>query len=109
MVDDGDLNVANQAYPGTYLREGQFSVSKTYNLPDSHNHGGVILWMPFYLYAKSIYSIAAKLNLTSSTIYGLDRLAKCVMSFSTIIFGFIAIVLTCLLCRIFFSGKIALW
>ena len=55
IVEDGDLNAVNhlnEYYP-YYLPGGKIGVSNTYNLPDQHNHGGVILWLPFYLYAKS--------------------------------------------------------
>ncbi len=112
VVEDGDLNVANQIdfkhYPH-YLASGKFGVSKTYNLADFHNHGGVILWAPFYVYAKSIYYIAAKLNLKGLSFNGLDKVTKCAMSFSTIVFGFLALILTYKLCRVFFSNKTAIW
>ncbi len=106
IVEDGDLNAVNhldQHYP-YYLAGGKIGISRTYNLPDFHNHGGVILWAPFYAYAKLVYRIADKLKLKGLTSYGLDRLAKCVMSFSTIIFGFFAILFTYKLCRVFFPA-----
>lgn len=106
IVEDGDLNTVNQV--NQFSQFGRF-ISKTYNFPDHRSHGGVLLWAPFYVYAKSIYSIATKLNLTSLTINGLDRLAKCAMSFSTVVFGFFALLLTYFFCRVFFSDKIALW
>ncbi|MDP2927996.1 MAG: glycosyltransferase family 39 protein [Candidatus Omnitrophota bacterium] len=112
VVEDSDLNVANQIdlkhYPH-YLTSGKFGVSKTYNLADFHNHAGVILWAPFYVYAKSIYYIAAKLNLKGLSFNGLDKVTKCAMSFSTIVFGFLALILTYKLCRVFFSNKTAIW
>ena len=105
IVEDGDLNVINQ----NYLQSGQSTISKTYNFPDFHNHGGVILWAPFYSYAKAVDFLAAKFNLRSLVICGLDKLINCAMSFSTIIFGFFTFLLSYLLCRVFFSKKIALW
>jgi len=105
LVDDGDLNVVNQAYRNTE----QFSVSQTYNLPSYHNHGGVILWVPFYVYAKSVYFIANKFDLHGLLSYEFDDLAKCAMSFSTIFFGFLFLIFIYLFCRGFFSEKIALF
>ncbi len=103
IVEDGDLNAINNFY-----RDGKF-VSKTYNLPDPRNYGGVLLWWPFYAYAKVIYFIAVQFNLTNSAIEGFSRLANCAMSFSTIVFGFFCLMLSYRLCRIFFSSRIALW
>jgi hypothetical protein len=106
IVDDGDLNAVNQVYS----RVDKFAISKTYNLPDFHNHGGIVLWLPFYAYGKFIYPLATKLNLKGANLGELNRIiTKCVMSFSTIVFGLIAILLTYFLCRVFFSAKIALW
>lgn len=101
VVEDGDLNAINQFY-----RPSKF-VSKTYNLPDPRNHGGVILWVPFYLYAKVIYCLANKLNLTSLTMEGCERLTKCALSFSTVVFGFLIILLSYKSLRVFFSNKIS--
>ena len=105
IVEDGDLNVINQ----NCSQSGQFIVSRTYNSPDFHNYGGVILWAPFYTYAKFIYFIAGKLDLTGLTIHGFEKFSKCAMSFSTMFFGFIAILLTYMFCKIFFSNKTAFW
>jgi tetratricopeptide (TPR) repeat protein len=104
VVEDGDLNVVNQSYP----QSGQFNVSQTYNLPDFHNHGGVTLWVPFYSWAKFINFIATKFNLAGLSMYGFEKLAKCAMSFSTIVFSFFIILLTYFFCRNFFSNKIAI-
>jgi len=111
VVEDGDLNVINQ----NYSYSGKFSISKmhtasgTYNLPDFHNHGGVILWAPLYAYTKYFSIIATKLKITNIASYGFVKLAKCVLSFGTIIFGFFAILFTYLLCRAFFSARICAW
>ena len=107
IVEDGDLNAVNhlnQKYP-YYLPDGKVGVSKTYNLPDYHNHGGVIFWVPFYLYAKFAYFFISKFRLN----YGIDDFINCSMSFSTILFGFLAVLLTFLFCKIFFSWLAALW
>jgi len=112
VVEDGDLNIVNHLDPKDhpyYFPSGILSVSKTYNLPDFHNHGGVLLWIPFYVYAKFIYFVAIKFNLTGLTIGGLDKFVNCAMSFSTIVFGFFAIFFTYKLCRVFFSNNTAVW
>jgi tetratricopeptide (TPR) repeat protein len=103
LVDDGDLNIVNQVY-NDY---GQF-VSPTYNLPDFHNHGGVVLWAPFYAYGKLTYSIGRQLNIASISKEGLENTVKCAMSFSTIIFAFFTLVFTFLLCRKLFSDRLSL-
>ena len=103
VVEDGDLNAINQ-----FNKPGEF-ISKTYNLPDPRNHGGVILWVPFYLYAKGIYSLATKFNLTSLTMGGVDRLTKCALSFSTVVFGFLIIIFSYKSLKVFFSNKISFW
>ena len=62
VVEDGDLNAVNhldQNYP-YFLPSGKIGVSSTYNLPDFHNNGGVVLWAPFYLYAKFMYFLNRK-------------------------------------------------
>jgi len=111
VVEDGDLNAINHLddhYP-YYFPSGKVGISKTYNLPDFHNHGGVLLWVPFYAYAKFIYFVATKFHLTGLTTGGLDRLTKCAMSFSTIVFGFFTVLFTYKLCRFFFSSKVVFW
>ncbi|MCX5701662.1 MAG: hypothetical protein NTW64_01620 [Candidatus Omnitrophica bacterium] len=105
IVEDGDLNVINQAN----FMSSQPRISKTYNMPDFHNHGGVISWAPFYIYAKSIYFIAKKFNLKSLTSIELDKLVRCAMSFSTVVFSFLASLLTYFFCRVFFSNKLSIW
>ena len=105
VVGDGDLNVLNQAYPISYPPV----VSKTYNLPDFHNHGGVVLWAPFYLYAKFIYYLANQLNLQTLINYGLDKLTKAALSLSTVVFGFFSLLISYLLSRAFFSKRVSLW
>jgi len=105
IMEDGDLNVANQMYtPGE-----RFLVSPTYNVPDFHNHGGVILWAPFYLYARGLYNIAKKLSIPAVAQESRTSFIKCGLSFSTVLFGFIALVLTFFFCRAFFGPGIALF
>ena len=112
IVDDGDLNIVNNigsenAY--YYLPTGELGVSETYNLPDFHNHGGIVVWAPFYLYAKTIYFVANKFKLTYLTDYHYDSIIKCVMSFTTIIFGFLIVFLTFIISNNLFSaGAISL-
>jgi len=111
LVDDGDLNAVNhldEHYP-YYLPSGKIGVSRTYNLPDFHNHGGVILWAPFYLYAKFAYAVGRALKIESLTVQGAEALLRCVMSFSTVVFAVFCLLFTFFLCRIFVSGPVALW
>ncbi len=111
IVQDLDLNIVNNIdytlHP-FYLVAGKKEISPTDNLPDYHAHGGVIFWAPFYLYAKTAGAWADKVGLKSIVEYGLGRLTACAMSFSTILFGFLTIILTYFLCREFFSAKISM-
>jgi len=111
IVDDGDLNVVNNVDPNNsfYFPSGKINVSKTYNLPDYHNHGGVILWAPFYLYAKAVYTLAKNTNPKCLITYGFDKFVNCAMSFSTVIFGLITLIFSYFLCKAFFSNKVAFW
>ncbi len=105
IVDDGDMNVINQLL--SKYEQFNFDLSATYNLPDFHNHGGVVLWVPFYAYAKFIFVLANKIKLSSLAAYGLEKITKSMLSFSTVLFGFLAFLLSYLLCRTFFSGLIS--
>lgn len=111
VIEDGDLNVVNNIPSNHryYFPSGVIEVSKTYNLPDFHNHGGVILWAPVYAYAKFMNFLAGRLNITGLIGYSPKRLIECLMSFSTIVFGFFVLLLTYMLCRIFFSNKISIF
>jgi hypothetical protein len=103
VVDDGDLNVITH-----FFRTGKY-ISKTYNLPDPHYHGGVLFWIPFYAYAKFMHFLADKYDITDLPVYGLARLTKCAMSFSTVVFAFLVILLTYRMSRIFFSSATSFW
>mgnify|MGYP000294836223 CR=1 FL=1 len=105
IVEDGDFNVANQMY----AQGERFAVSPTYNVPDFHNHGGVVFWAPFYLYARSLYRAAGKLGVSSIIQEGYTSFIKCGLSSSTVLFGFIALVLIYFFCRVFFAPGIALF
>jgi tetratricopeptide (TPR) repeat protein len=97
IVEDGDLNLANQVY----YNFGKF-VSSTYNSPDFHNYGGVIVWLPFYLYAKLIYLVTGNFYSGGLEAFNPDQLAKCAMSFGTVLSGLIIIILSFMLCRRFY-------
>lgn len=107
VAQDGDLNIVNQIdyqkYP-FYFPSGELLVSSTFNFPDYHNHGGVVLWLPFYMYGEWVYSLAEKLSLLKPYLV-LDEFIKCVISFSTVMFGLLTIMLTFLFCRRFFPSK----
>ena len=111
VVEEGDLNAIDNldSKRDYYFPSGVIEVSKTYNLPDFHSHGGVILWAPFYAYAKIIYSLASRFNISGLTAYGPKRFIECLMSFSTITFGFFVLFLTYMLCRVFFSNKFSIF
>lgn len=97
IVEEGDLNVVNQFYRGEKV------VTQTYNFPDQRNYAGILLWIPFYVYAKAAHFLADKFD-----IYILfERMASCTMSFSTVVFAFLTIIFTYLLCRRFFPKKAA--
>ncbi len=111
VVENGDLNAVNNQYGNYpyYIPDLEMEISKTYNLADFHNYGGVFLWASFYSYGRFIYFIATKFNIAGITAYSVKKIIKCVMSFSTIVFSFVTLILTYMLCMRFFPGKIALW
>ena len=111
LVEDGDLNVVNNLDSNSdyYSSSRVIEVSKTYNFPDFHNHGGVILWAPFYASSKLVHFLATKFNIAQLVGYSFGRLANCLMSFSTVVFGFFVLILTYVLCRYFFPDKISLF
>jgi hypothetical protein len=59
LLDWGDLNLVRQAF--RFYANDELLVSRTYNLPDFHNHGGVIVWGPAVLYARAIGSAWGRL------------------------------------------------
>jgi len=99
VVEDGDLNVVNQFYRGEKV------VTQTYNFPDQRNHGGILLWIPFYIYAKLAYFLVDKFNINIL----FERLANCAMSFSTVVFAFFTMIFTYLFCKRFFPKKVVIW
>lgn len=110
IIEDGDLNPVNNIkyVSDYYFPNGIKRVSQTYNLPDFHNHGGILLWIPFYHYGKMFEPLFNKLSLPLKTATHPDSFMECSLSFSTIVFGFLILVLSYLLCRNFFSDSTAL-
>ena len=104
VVEDGDLNPLDEFSPNF----DAFLTTKTCNLPDSHNHGGVILWVPFYIYGKLLYTLSKKFDLERIVYFGLDKITKCVLSFSTVLFGLLMLVFTYLFCKVFFLEQYVL-
>ncbi len=104
VVENGDLNPVDQVY-----RDYGRLISVTYNLPDFHSHGGVVFWAPFYGYAKLIHFLSTAFGWQNLAHAGLDRLTACAMSFSTVLFGFLAICFSYFLCKSFFNERTALW
>ncbi|MBU0468345.1 MAG: glycosyltransferase family 39 protein [Candidatus Omnitrophica bacterium] len=111
IVEDGDLNVINNINFNHeyYFPEDIKSVTKTYNFPDFHGHGGVILWIPFYAYGKFLSLLPIQEGFSNNLVIRQKQFIQCLMSFSTILFGFLVLVLTYLLCRVYFSSAIALF
>ncbi len=108
IAEDGDFNVINNIefnQDDDYRGSQGLNVSKTYNYPDFHNHGAVILWVPFYFYGKFSYFFVEKYNL--SKLFSLKDFTKGILSFSTLIFGFFTLILTYKFCRIFFSNRLS--
>ncbi|MCK5493941.1 MAG: hypothetical protein KAJ14_12595 [Candidatus Omnitrophica bacterium] len=105
IFEDGDLNIANQLYSSGDI----FSISKTYNYMDYHNHGGILLWAPFYVYAKAIYFIADRFDLIGLSEYNEEIFVRAGLSLSTIIFAFFILYFTYIICKEWFSNKIAIW
>ncbi len=104
VIQDGDLNPVNRIGEHyTYvLLDGTVGISPTYNLPSHHNHGGVILWAPFYLCAEAVSFIDRKAGLGLFPDDPGGALNKAALSFSTAVFGFLALVMSYLLARLFF-------
>lgn len=50
MIEDGDLNIANQIY----FPEQKFLITESKNYPHHHSSGAVAAWLPFALYAKTL-------------------------------------------------------
>ena len=103
IIDDGDLNIVNQLGRTDGMDFWKYYVTETYNYPAIQTHGGVTLWIPFYASARFIYALAGYLHLKDFTKWEFIRIAKSVMSFSTIVFGLFILFFTYKLCRVFFS------
>jgi len=111
-VEDYDLNVLNQLTPGHspyYFPSGEIFVSKTYNFPDYHDHGGIVYWVPFYVLGKSLYSLYGRLNILDISVYSQEEFIKGILSLSTVILSFLVFIFTCLFCRTFFSAKVSFY
>ncbi|MCK5494237.1 MAG: glycosyltransferase family 39 protein, partial [Candidatus Omnitrophica bacterium] len=65
-------------------------------------------WAPFYIYAKVIYFFADKLNLSNLGYFEFEKVAKCLMSFSTVVFTILTLIFTYFIVRKFFSYKITI-
>ncbi len=109
IVEDRDLNPVNyieKVYPYIF-HDGTYGVSPTFNLPTQHNHGGTVLWAPFYVYASTLKFLDTKLRIDFFSSYTTEELTKCVLSFSSLIFGIISLILSFIIVRSFFSDFVA--
>lgn len=112
IIEDGDLNLINNVRfrsKDDYRGLKGIGISRTYNYPNFHNHGGVILWAPFYIYGNFIHTLTGRGGL--STLYSLnpEKFRQAAMSLSTVVFGFLVLILTYKLCTIFFSAYLSLF
>ena len=105
IVEDGDLNIVNH-YQSML---NSVKVTQTYNVPTNHSHGGVILWAPFYMYARFIYSVSARLGIPEIAQKGFESVSRCAMSFSTLVFGILTLFFTYYLGSKYFSKKVVLF
>ncbi|MCX5713931.1 MAG: hypothetical protein NT033_03790, partial [Candidatus Omnitrophica bacterium] len=92
VAEDADLNISNQLFK----KGDSFEVSRTLNYPEFRNHGGIIFWLPFYSYGKLLF-------LLNNHGYHKEEVVKAAMAMSTVILGSLAVLLTFLLARSFFS------
>jgi len=83
IVEDGDLNLADFKISGLNIprfRDEPYcyrtkGVSKTYNFPGFHSHGGIIMWVPFYLYGKVVSGVSAATNILMIKELGTEKVA----------------------------------
>ncbi|HQJ16032.1 MAG TPA: tetratricopeptide repeat protein, partial [Candidatus Omnitrophota bacterium] len=100
IVNDGDLNIVNNLgdQARAFAVNGKIGVSKTGNLPDFHNHGGVLIWAPWYAMGKVFWYFFGGLLMVSE-----DVSIRVFLSISSVLCGLAAVLLSFLLCRRFFS------
>ena len=85
VLEDGDLNLINQAYP-----EQRWLVSSTYNLPDFREHGSAALWLPFFAYGLLLPELNLESERTGKPVSHDDAavaLATLFFTFSALIFA----------------------
>lgn len=102
LAEDGDLNAVNH-----YVFPDRIEISSSYNFPDFHNHGGVVIWAPFYLYAKVAYRLLQVVSSFLPLRYSLGQVITCNLSFSTLIIGFLTILFTYFFSKKFFSARLS--
>lgn len=106
IVEDFDLNVVNNiARPqGYFFPNNEMWLSKTFNLPDFHNHGSVILWGPAYLYGKTVYAFLKKNGFIDSAVTSKEFL-NCALSMVTVLVTFLTLFFSYVLGRLFFQDN----
>lgn len=111
LFEDGDLNLINNVTETTAPAPCQemyrdAEVTATYNYPDFHNHGSVVLWAPFHLYGKLAAAIYDQLypgNPEQSA-----DIAAGALSFSTVALSFLSCLLLYLMVASFFPSRTAI-
>lgn len=111
LFADGDLNLINNvpeaAGDGPCQEIYQNAeVTSTYNYPDFHNHGSVILWAPFYTYGKIAAAIHDRFSPDNPELSA--EIEVCALSFSTVTLSFFSCILLYLLAASFFPPRPAI-
>ena len=101
IVEDGDLNVVDEVH----RPHDTFYVTRTFNLPALHNHGGILAWMPFYVYARAAAAALRIWGVREAAAAEAFAAEKCLMSLSTILFGFGVLFMSYLLARRFYPVR----
>ncbi len=97
IVEDFDLNLADELFfNGSFWYGRPFTISRTGHYTDYHNHGGITLWAPFYLYGKAAGSFSGTAP-SESIVYAS-------MGLGTIVFALVCMALVWGFARRFFGA-----
>jgi hypothetical protein len=93
VLEDGDLNIINQSSP-----KERWIATQTYNHPDFHDHGLVLLWSPFFYYSKTLTLFKFDNTLKNHTNYSIAQVA------ANIFWGICFLILCFKLMGLFYLG-----
>ena len=104
IVHDFDLNIVNNFEDDIFY----YGISKTYNLADFHQHGGIIIWVPFYIFGNILKSFLQSLSsfLHINLQINFDSIPETVLCLSTPILGITIIILIFWLLKKYYNKKI---